>query len=314
MESLLGFSVTQNVSDVHLSSGEKMIIRQNGELVRVGDQVLSNEMLKSKLYSILTAEQILKFEKENQLDFAYSHTQLGRFRCHIFYQANGIAASIRIIRNIILTFDDINAPEIFKTLAFKKQGLILITGATGSGKSTTLAAIIEYINQNKSIHIITLEEPIEFIYQNKQSLIQQREIGTHCHNYFDGLKAALRQDPDLIMIGELRDKITIAAALQAAETGHVVFATLHTNSVIATINRIIDLFSDESRQFIRSQLAHSLQAIISQKLISDPNMQRSAIFEILINTPAVANLINEGKIKQLVSVMQTGKGEGMQLF
>lgn len=314
MESLLAFSVTQNVSDLHLSGDGNVFIRQNGNLTQLGGCKLNTYDLKNKLLSLLSNKQLQKFEKEKQLDFVYSHQDLGRFRYHIFYQVNGISACIRIINNIIPSFYDIGAPEIFKSLALKHQGLILITGATGSGKSTTLAAMIEYINQNEYKHIITLEEPIEFIYQNTKSLIQQREIGMHCNSYSDGLKALLRQDPDVIVIGELRDKVTIEAALQAAETGHIVFATLHTNSAISTINRIIDVFPDESRYFIRTQLANSLQCIVAQQLIACNQSHRKAIFEILINIPAVSNLIQEGKTKQLVSVMQMGKEYGMQLF
>lgn len=314
MESLLALSVTQNVSDLHLSSGEKVIIRQNGKLIRLNNIMLSAHQLKNKLYSILTAEQLQKIELERQLDFAYENPQIGRLRGHIFYQKKGISACFRVINRTIQTLDEIDAPEILKKIVLKEQGLILITGATGSGKSTTLAAMIEYINQNIAKHIITLEEPIEFIYKNKYSLIQQREISLHCHSYSEGLKAILRQDPDVIMIGELRDQATISAALQAAETGHLVLATLHTNSAISTINRIIDVFPDESRNFVRSQLAQSLQAIISQKLINHEELTRKAVFEILINTAAVSNLILEGKIKQIFSVIQMGKADGMKTF
>lgn len=314
MESILSTSVTQNVSDLHLSSGENIIIRQNGLLVRLNGEVLSHHQLKNKLYSLLTAEQLQQLDKDKQLDFAYDNKQLGRFRCNIFYQKSGISACFRVINKNIPTLDEISAPTILKELTLKTQGLILITGATGSGKSTTLASMIEHINHNTARHVITLEDPIEFIYQNKLSLIQQREVGQHCRNYTEGLTAILRQDPDVVMIGELRERITIEAALRAAETGHIVLATLHTNSAIATINRIVDVFPDASKHFIRSQLAQSLQAIISQQLILDHQANRKAIFEILINTSAVSNLIQEGKIKQLISMMQTGSEYGMKLF
>lgn len=314
MESILAFSLTQNMSDVHLSSGENIFIRQNGQLISVNNRILSGHQLEQKLFSILTAEQLARFKADEQLDFAYSHPSFGRFRVNLFYQQRGISAVFRYINPKIVSLDDIAAPDIIKTLTLKTQGLILITGATGSGKSTTLTAMLEYINQHQSKHIITLEDPIEFIYQNNCSLIQQREVGTHCLDYASGLKSILRQDPDVIVIGELRDRQTITAALQAAETGHIVLATLHTNSCIATINRIVDVFPNESSNFIRTQLAHSLQAVICQQLINDDVLGRKAIFEIMINIPAVSNLIQEGKIKQIFSIMQTGGQYGMKIF
>lgn len=314
MESILAFSLTQNMSDVHLSSGENIFIRQNGQLISVNNRILSGHQLEQKLFSILTAEQLARFKADKQLDFAYSHPSFGRFRVNLFYQQRGISAVFRYINPKIVSLDDIGTPDIIKTLTLKTQGLILITGATGSGKSTTLVAMLEYINQHQSKHIITLEDPIEFIYQNNCSLIQQREVGTHCLDYASGLKSILRQDPDVIVIGELRDRQTITAALQAAETGHIVLATLHTNSCIATINRIVDVFPNESSNFIRTQLAHSLQAVICQQLINDDVLGRKAIFEIMINIPAVSNLIQEGKIKQIFSIMQTGGQYGMKIF
>lgn len=314
MESILALSVTQNVSDLHLSSDEYIFIRQNGRLTKMNNYYLTSQQLQHKLFSILTTSQLTKLENHRQLDFAYSHSNYGRFRVNVFYQKRGISATFRIIKSIIPTLDDIAAPEIFKQFALIEQGLILITGATGSGKSTTLAAMLEYINQYQAKHIITMEDPIEFIYQNKQSLIQQREIGLHCDSFLVAIMAVLRQDPDVIMIGELRNCETIAAALQAAETGHVVFATLHTNSTIATINRIIDVFPDEGKSFIRAQLAQSLKVIIAQQLIDNGVLGRKAIFEILVNIPAISHLIHEGKIKQIVSVMQSGAQFGMTMM
>lgn len=314
MESIFLISLTQNTSDLHLSSGESIIIRKNGLLSRVDGSTLSHEQLEKKLLSLLTPKQIQKLQHHHQLDFAYNDQRFGRFRGNIFYQKRGISASFRVIRKVIPTLEEICAPSVFKSLIQKKSGLILITGATGSGKSTTLASLLEFINQHEAKHIITLEDPIEFIYQNKQSLIQQREIGEHCHCFLDGLNAILRQDPDIIMIGELRNRETIEAALQAAETGHIVFATLHTNSAISTINRIIDVFPDESKNIIRTQLAQSLQAIISQQLMTSSEGGRKALFEVLINIPAVSNLIQEGKTKQIISIMQSGAQYGMQLM
>lgn len=314
IKSILALSVTQNASDLHLSSGENIIMRQNGKMIKIGQYILLAHELEDKLNAILNDKQRRFLNDNKQIDFSYYEKDIGRFRVNIFYQQRGISAVFRVINNTIPTLAEINAPEVIKALTLKKQGLILITGATGSGKSTTLAAMLEHINHHYSKHIITLEDPIEFIYQNKQSLIQQREIGEHCTDFLNGIISSLRQDPDIIMMGELRDKETIEAALQAAETGHLVFATLHTNSAIQTINRIVDVFPDESRNFIRAQLANSLQAIISQQLINDNESRRSALFEVLVNIPSVSNLIQEGKTKQLISMMQTGKQYGMQLM
>lgn len=314
MESILTLSLTQNASDVHLASNEKIIIRQNGQLSRLNVPPLTHQQLEHKLFSILDAAQLLNLQQNKQLDFALQINENCRFRGNIFYQNRGISASFRHIRANIATFEQINAPEIFKQLIQRQQGLILISGATGSGKSTTLTAMINQINQQQAKHIITLEDPIEFLYQNQLSLIQQRQVGLHCASYREGLLAMLRQDPDIIVIGELRDRETVSAALQAAETGHIVFATLHTHSAVATLNRVIDLFPDTSKQYICSQLAHTMQAVISQKLVSDEKLGRKAKFEILVNIPAVSNLIREGKIKQIISIMQTGKEYGMQNF
>lgn len=314
MESILTLSLTQNTSDLHLSSNEYIFIRQNGRLIKMNNHYLTAQQLQHKLMTILSTDQLTELDIHRQLDFAYSHSGYGRFRVNVFYQKRGLSATFRIIKSTVPTLDDISAPAIFKQFALIEQGLILITGATGSGKSTTLAAILEYINQYQAKHIITMEDPIEFVYQNKQSLIQQREVGLHCNSFLSAIMAVLRQDPDVIMMGELRNCETISAALQAAETGHVVFATLHTNSTIATINRIIDVFPDEGKSFIRAQLAQSLKVIIAQQLIDDNVSGRKAIFEILVNIPAISHLIHEGKIKQITSVMQAGAQFGMTMM
>ncbi len=309
LNSMLAFSVTQKASDLHLSSGEVPCIRINGKLKFISSDKLSPIKLKIELLNLLDDDQKVTLQQHQQIDFAYYLENVGRFRVNIFYQQRGISAVFRIINQQIPTLCEIEAPEILEKLVNVESGIILVTGATGSGKSTTLAALIQYINQIAAKHIITLEDPIEFIYQNEKSLIQQREIS----HFSEAIDSLLRQDPDIIMFGELRNKTTIQAALIAAETGHLVFATLHTNSAIETINRIIDVFEYGSRELIRTQLSSSLQAIICQKLIPY-NDTRKAIFEVLINTPAVSNLISEGKIKQILSLMQTGQKSGMKVM
>ncbi|OCL19346.1 type IV pilus twitching motility protein PilT [Gilliamella sp. wkB171] len=309
LNSFLALSVTQNASDLHLSSGEAVCIRINGQLQFLSEHRLSPISLEADLLSLLTGDQKQQLYQNKQIDFAYQVKELGRFRVNIFYQYRGISAVFRIIKQHIPTLAEINAPEIFKQLINYESGIILVTGSTGSGKSTTLASLINHINFNQSKHILTLEDPIEFIYHNQKSLIQQREL-TNLEQTVDSL---LRQDPDIILLGELRNKKAIQTALTVAETGHLVFATLHTNSAIETINRIIDVFEDSSQDFIRTQLSHSLKAIISQKLVTTEN-GRKALFEVLINTPAVSNLIKEGKVKQIYSLMQTGQQYGMQIM
>ncbi|MWN89938.1 PilT/PilU family type 4a pilus ATPase [Gilliamella sp. Pra-s65] len=309
LNSMLSLSVTQKASDLHLSSGEVARIRINGQLQCLSNEKLSPLALETELLTLLNQSQKIQLQQEKQIDLAYQSPEIGRFRVNIFYQQRGISAVFRIIKNDIPELAEIGAPEVFKKLIMHESGIILVTGATGSGKSTTLASLIEYINLTQSKHIITLEDPIEFIYHNQYSLIQQRELTTFDH----ALDSLLRQDPDIILLGELRNKKAIQTALTVAETGHLVFATLHTSSAIQTINRIIDVFEESSRNFVRTQLSRSLKAIISQKLVTTEN-ERKALFEVLINTPAVSNLINEGKIKQILSLMQTGQQYGMQVM
>ena len=309
LNSMLALSVTQNASDLHLSSGEAPFIRINGQLQLLNSDKLIPNTLEMALLSLLNESQRKILQQHKQIDFAYHLDKVGRFRVNIFYQHRGISAVFRVINYRIPTLSDIDAPAIFSDLVKNDSGIILVTGATGSGKSTTLATLIQYINTTIAKHIITLEDPIEYIYQNDKSLIQQREIA----DFGQAIDSLLRQDPDIILLGELRNKLSIQAALTAAETGHLVFATLHTNSAVQSINRIIDVFEGNSRDFIRSQLSNCLKAIISQRLISHNN-ERKAIFEILINTPAISNLINEGKVKQILSLMQTGQQYGMQVM
>lgn len=309
LDSLLALSVTQNASDLHLSSGDIPFIRKFGELKRLSTEPLTCSMLTDALFMLLSQSQKTQLSINREIDFAYENNKIGRFRVNIFYQRRGISAVFRRINHTIPSLDDINAPDIFKKLVTLPQGLILVTGATGSGKSTTLASLIEHVNRHYAKHIITLEDPIEFIYHNDKSLIQQREMTT----FSSAIKGILRQDPDIILLGELRCKDTIQAALTAAETGHLVLATLHTHCAVQTLNRIIDVFDSNMREFIRQQLADSLQSVISQKLIKAEQGQK-AIFEVLINTPAVSNLIRDGKIKQIYSLIQTGQQYGMQFM
>lgn len=309
INSMLAFSVTQKASDLHLSSGEKPWIRINGELKPIAQDKLSPQKLEIDLFNLLNDDQKGLLQQHRQIDFGYHLEDIGRFRVNIFFQKRGISAVFRIIKQKIPSLTDIQAPDVLNELAKAESGIILVTGATGSGKSTTLAALIDHINQTLAKHIITLEDPIEFIYQSDKSLIQQREI----NHFGDAIDSLLRQDPDIILLGELRNKQTIQAALTIAETGHLVLATLHTRTAIQTINRIIDVFEEGTRALIRTQLSNSLKAIVCQKLI--PYKQsRKAIFEVLINTPAVSNLINEGKTRQILSLMQTGQQVGMQLM
>lgn len=309
LNSMLAFSVTQKASDLHLSSGEKPWIRINGELKPISKNELLPQKLEIDLFNLLNDNQKHLLQQHQQIDFGYHLEDIGSFRVNIFYQKRGISAVFRIIKQQIPSLTDIKAPDVLNELAKAESGIILVTGATGSGKSTTLAALINHINQTLAKHIIILEDPIEFIYKSDKSLIQQREI-----NYFgDAIDSLLRQDPDIILLGELRNKKTIQTALTIAETGHLVLATLHTRTAIQTINRIVDVFEDGSRAVIRVQLSNSLKAIICQKLVPY-NESRKAIFEVLINTPAVSNLINEGKTRQILSLMQTGQQYGMQLM
>lgn len=309
LNSILSLSVSQNASDLHLSSGAPPCIRVNGQLVFLSDEEIPPIRLKNELFILLSDEQKDHLSQYGHLDFAYNLSDIDRFRVNIFYQQRGISAVFRVINHFIPNLSQLGAPDIFIRLTEIESGIILVTGATGSGKSTTLSALIQHINMTHAKHIITLEDPIECIYKNEKSLIQQREVS----HFGSAIDSILRQDPDIILLGELRNKQAIKAALTAAETGHLVLATLHTRSAIQTIHRIIDVFEGSERDFIRTQLASSLKAIISQKLVAD-NKGRKALFEILINTPAVSNLINEGKIKQIFSLMQTGQQYGMQIM
>ena len=315
IDALFRLMKQQGASDLHISAGAPPIFRQHGEMERLNYPPLSHEQARALLYEILTEEQRRDFEERHDLDFAYSLPEVARFRGNILLTHRGIAAVFRIIPGKILSADDLNLPEGVRKLTRLKKGLVLVTGPTGSGKSTTLAAMIDLINSTRKEHILTLEDPLEFVHENKLSLLNQRQIGQHTLSFANALKAALREDPDVILVGEMRDLETISMAMTAAETGHLVFGTLHTNSAAKTIDRIIDVFPKDSQEQVRTMLGESLKGVVCQQLLKTADGKgRAAALEILIGNPAVSNLIREGKTFQIPSIMQTGRGDGMQMM
>jgi twitching motility protein PilT len=302
----------KGASDLHMVIDLPPMIRQSGELIPLEHPILSPESNREILFEILSPEQQLQVEKNRDFDMAYELENVGRFRCNFFFQYRGIGAVFRIIPTKILTLDDLSLPEILKTMAEYTNGLVLVTGPTGSGKSTTLAAIIDQINTIRDGHIITIEDPLEFVHQNKKCVISHREVGSHAASFDDALKVASRENPDIILVGELRDLETIALALTCAELGILVFGTLHTNSAARTIDRIINVFPADQQSQIRTMLSESLRAVIAQQLIKTTSGGRCAVNEILIGSTALANMIREGKISQISSILQTGGGAGMQ--
>ena len=315
IDALFKMMKEQGASDLHLSSGNPPIFRQHGEMVRLQFKPLSHEEMIPILYEILNDEQRAQFEATNDLDFAYAVPDLARFRGNIMMTHRGVAAVFRIIPATILSADQLNLPEGVRRMTQFKKGLVLVTGPTGSGKSTTLAALIDLINATRKEHILTLEDPLEFIHENKQSLLNQRQIGAHTNSFASALRAALREDPDIIMVGEMRDLETIQLAMSAAETGHLVFGTLHTNTAAKTIDRIIDVFPKESQDQVRTMLSESLKGVVCQQLLKTADGHgRVAALEIMLGTPAIANLIREGKTFQIPSIIQTAKKDGMQLM
>jgi twitching motility protein PilT len=314
MQELLQQLVDRNGSDLHLTAGSPPRIRVSGALVPTDHDVMTPEETKSTVYSILTTDQIAKYEKTLELDFSFGIRDLGRFRTNVFQQRGAVGAVLRVIPYRVMGFDDLGLPrKICEKLCQLPRGLILVTGATGSGKSTSLAAMIDYINQTEPCHIITIEDPIEFLHGNKTSLVNQREVGSDTHGFKNALRSVLRQDPDVVLIGEMRDLETIEAALLLAETGHLTFGTLHTSDAIQTVNRIIDVFPDHQQQQIRTQLSFSLQAILCQQLVpSAMGRGRVLACEVMtVNTPIRA-LIRDDKAHQVYSILQTSKKEGMQ--
>lgn len=302
----------KGASDLHLSSTNPPIIRLHGEMTPLLPDPLLPEQIKHMLYAIMTEQQRTEYERDLEIDFSISFGEHMRFRVNAFNTLYGPAAVFRTIPTKILSLEDLKAPDVFKRLTKLHKGMILVTGPTGSGKSTTLAAIIDYINTNHAKHIITIEDPIEFVHRSKRSLVNQREVGANTKSFARALKSCLREDPDIILVGELRDLETIQLAMTAAETGHLVMGTLHTNSAPKTIDRIIDVFPANDKPMIRAMLSVSIQAIISQSLVkrSDGN-GRIAAHEIMLGTPAIRNLIRENKIPQLYSLIQTGSKMGM---
>ena len=309
---LLAFSVQHKASDLHLSSGVSPMIRVDGDVRRINIPALADKDVNSLVYDIMNDNQRKDYEQNLEVDFSFEVPNLARFRVNAFNSNRGPAAVFRTIPSDVLTLEDLGAPDIFKTISDNPRGLVLVTGPTGSGKSTTLAAMVDYINQTKHHHILTIEDPIEFVHDNKLSLINQREVHRDTHSFSNALRSALREDPDVILVGELRDLETIRLAMTAAETGHLVFGTLHTTSAPKTIDRIIDVFPGEEKDMIRSMLSESLRAVISQTLIKKVGGGRVAAHEIMLATPAIRNLIREDKIAQMYSSIQTGASQGMQ--
>lgn len=315
IDTLLDALVKTGGSDLHLAVGVPPMLRVNGRLKRVKAPELSANQVNELLREIMAPEIWEEYEQSNDVDFAYEEAELGRFRVNAFYQKNGRSAVFRVVPTQVPSPDEINMPHAVRNLALQHKGLVLVTGPTGSGKSTTLASLVDLINVNRAAHIITIEDPIEFVHNSKKSLVSQREVGQHTESFARALRAALREDPDVILVGEMRDLETISLAVTAAETGHLVLGTLHTMSAIKTIDRIIDSFPSDQQEQIRIQLAEALKAVVAQQLVSrTDNRGRVAAFEVLLSNNAVANLIREKKTHQIGSVMQTSKKTGMQML
>lgn len=309
---LLAFAVKNNASDLHLSAGLPPMIRVDGDIRRINVPPLEHKEVHALIYDIMNDKQRRDYEEFLETDFSFELPGVARFRVNAFHQDRGAAGVFRTIPSKVLTLDDLGCPPFFREVTQKPRGLILVTGPTGSGKSTTLAAMIDYINSNNYSHILTIEDPIEFVHQSKKSLINQREVHRDTLGFNEALRSALREDPDVILVGEMRDLETIRLALTAAETGHLVFGTLHTSSAAKTIDRIIDVFPAEEKDMIRAMLSESLQAVIAQTLLKKIGSGRTAAWEIMVGTPAIRNLIRENKVAQMYSAIQTGRKDGMQ--
>jgi twitching motility protein PilT len=309
---LLAFSVKHNASDLHLSAGLPPMIRVDGDIRRINVPALDHKTVHSLVYDIMNDKQRKDYEEFLETDFSFEIQGLARFRVNAYNQNRGSAAVFRTIPSKVLTLEDLGCPNIFKELVQVPRGLILVTGPTGSGKSTTLAAMLDHLNDNEYGHILSVEDPIEFVHSSKKCLINQREVHRDTLGFAEALRSALREDPDIILVGELRDLETIRLALTAAETGHLVFGTLHTSSAAKTIDRIIDVFPAGEKSMVRSMLSESLRAVISQTLLKRIGGGRLAAHEIMVGTPAIRNLIREDKVAQMYSAIQTGQAHGMQ--
>ena len=311
LSELLAFAVKNGASDIHISAGLPPLIRIDGEMRRIKVDSLTSNVVHDMIYDIMLDTQRKEFEERLEADFAFEIASVARFRVNAYNQARGPAAAFRTIPTEVLSLEDINAPPIFRTLSEKHRGLVLVTGPTGSGKSTTLAAMVDYVNHSKKGHILTIEDPIEFVHQSHNCLINQREVGRHTQGFNNALRSALREDPDVVLVGEMRDQETISLALTAAETGHLVFGTLHTSSSAKTIDRIIDVFPAGEKEMVRAMLSESLEGVIAQRLLKKPEGGRVAAYEIMIGTPAIRNLIREAKVPQIYGMIQTGRDAGM---
>lgn len=309
---LLAFSAKQNASDLHLSAGLPPMIRVDGDIRRINLPPMDHKEVHSLVYDIMNDRQRKDYEEFLETDFSFEVPGVARFRVNAFNQNRGAGAVFRTIPSKVLTMEDLGMGQIFRQISETPRGIILVTGPTGSGKSTTMAAMLDYINEHRYEHILTIEDPIEFVHESKKCLVNQREVHRDTHGFSEALRSALREDPDIILVGELRDLETIKLALEAAETGHVVFGTLHTQSAAKTIDRIIDVFPAEEKSMVRSMLSESLQAVVSQTLLKRVGGGRIAAHEIMIGTPAIRNLIRESKIAQMYSAIQTGASIGMQ--
>jgi twitching motility protein PilT len=309
---LLTFAVTEGASDLHLSSGEPPMLRIHGDIKRLDHSPLTREQVHNMAFDVMSDTHRRIFQEKLDIDFSFELGDLARFRVNVFMQRKGEGVVFRTIPTKVVTLDELGMPPILKEVCKKERGLVLLTGPTGSGKSTTLAAMVDYINENWECHILTVEDPIEFVHQPKKSLINQREVGPHTQSFANALRSALREDPDVILVGEMRDLETISLALTAAETGHLVLGTLHTSSAPKTVDRIIDAFPAGQQNQVRAMFSESLEAIVTQTLCKKKGGGRIAACEILVGVPAVRNLIREGKIHQIPSTMQTGQKLGMQ--
>lgn len=309
---LLQFAQQQGASDLHLSAGLPPMLRNDGDIRKVNLPDLEPELIHRMIYDVMNDQQRKNFEEHLEADFSFELPKVARFRVNVFQQNRGIAAVFRTIPSQVLSLDALKAPELFKEIALTPRGIVLVTGPTGSGKSTTLAAMVDYINQTQYCHILTIEDPIEFVHQSQRALVNQREVHRDTLSFSNALRSALREDPDVILVGEMRDLETIRLALTAAETGHLVLGTLHTSSAPKTIDRIIDVFPAAEKDMVRAMLSESLKAVISQTLMKKVGGGRVAAHEIMLGTPAINNLIREDKIPQMRSVIETSNKAGMQ--